>query len=153
MTTAAVRYAPARSLYEVKAVAIYDIVEGFRVSVRTAIRLPPNLAVGAFGLIDGPRTQVPIFFDHEVAGFVRRRQWHPTQEIKLVPGGIELTMEVCSTVELAGWVLDFGNQADVIEPGSNRDQLAAELERAATRYSGASSNERHEGNASVAVGI
>jgi predicted DNA-binding transcriptional regulator YafY len=95
---------------------------------------PSKLAEGAFGLISGPRTRVRIHFDEKVARFVRRRQWHPTQEIKRVPTGIELTMEVSGTVELASWVLGFGDQAEVLEPESLREQIAAELARATARY-------------------
>lgn len=61
-------------------------------------------------------------------------QWHPTQEIKRVPTGIELTMEVSGTVELASWVLGFGDQAEVLEPESLREQIGAELARATARY-------------------
>jgi proteasome accessory factor B len=97
---------------------------------------PSKLAEGAFGLITGPRTRVRIFFDEKVSRFVRRRQWHPTQEVKRVPGGIELTMDVSGTVEVLSWVLGFGDKAEVLEPGSLRDQVAAELERATARYRG-----------------
>ena len=40
---------------------------------------------------------------------MRRRQWHPSQTIKSVPGGIELVLEVRGTVELKSWVLGFGS--------------------------------------------
>jgi predicted DNA-binding transcriptional regulator YafY len=53
----------------------------------------------------------------------------------------------------ASWVLGFGDQAEVIEPEAMREQLAAELERAAARYRGASSHQRDVGSASGAVGI
>jgi len=95
---------------------------------------PSKLAEGAFGLIPGPRTRVRIFFDDKVARFVRRRQWHPTQEIKRVERGVELTMEVSGTVELVSWVLGFSDQAEVLEPQTLRDQVAAELARASAKY-------------------
>ena len=95
---------------------------------------PEKLTEGAFGLIGGERTKVRIFFDDKVAGFVRRRLWHPTQRIKAVPGGIELTMEVAGTVEVLNWVLSYGDKAEVLEPASLRDGVAGELRRAATRY-------------------
>jgi proteasome accessory factor B len=95
---------------------------------------PSKLAEGAFGLITGPRTRVRIFFDEKVARFVRRRMWHPTQKIERVPGGIELTVDVSGTVELVSWVLGFGDKAEVLEPDSLREEVGAELERAATRY-------------------
>jgi predicted DNA-binding transcriptional regulator YafY len=77
---------------------------------------------------------VRVFFDDKVSRFVRRRRWHPTQEVKRVPNGIELAMEVSGTVELVSWVLGFGDQAEVLEPASLRDQVAAELGRASARY-------------------
>lgn len=99
---------------------------------------PSKLAEGAFGLIAGPRTRVRIHFDEDVARFVRRRQWHPTQEIRRGEGGVELTMEVSGTVEIVSWVLGFGDKAEVLEPQTLRDQVAAELRRASARYSGGS---------------
>ncbi|MBI5546099.1 MAG: transcriptional regulator [Deltaproteobacteria bacterium] len=95
---------------------------------------PSQLTEGAFGLIGGPRTKVRIFFDEKVARFVRRRQWHPTQQIKHVDGGIELSMEVAGTVELMSWVLGFGDKAEVLEPEGLRAEVTAELGRAASRY-------------------
>lgn len=95
---------------------------------------PAKLSEGAFGLIPGPRARVRIFFDEEVARFVRRRRWHPTQKIKRVPGGAELTMEVSGTVELVSWVLEFGDKAEVLEPQVLREEVAAVLDRAASRY-------------------
>jgi predicted DNA-binding transcriptional regulator YafY len=95
---------------------------------------PAQLYEGAFGLIGGPRTLVRVFFTEKVARFVKRRLWHPTQQVHAVDGGIELTMEVAGTVELTTWVLGFGDQAVVREPESLRDAIAAELERALAAY-------------------
>ena len=95
---------------------------------------PAKLTEGAFGLIGGERTKVRIFFDDKVARFVRRRLWHPTQRIKTVDGGIELTMEVAGTVEVLNWVLSYGDKAKVLEPESLRAQTSAEHEHALARY-------------------
>jgi hypothetical protein len=69
-----------------------------------------------------------------VARFVKRRLWHPTQQIRRVGGGIELTMDVAGTTELVSWVLGFGDKAEVLEPESLREEVGAELARAAARY-------------------
>lgn len=95
---------------------------------------PAKLAEGAFGLISGPRTRVRILFGEKVARFVRRRRWHPSQVVKRVPNGLELTMEVSGTVEVVSWVLGFGDQAEVLEPAILREQVAAELTRASAKY-------------------
>lgn len=95
---------------------------------------PAKRFAGNFGLFSGSTQTVRIFFEDRVARFVRRRQWHPTQKITKVTGGIELTMEVSGTVEVASWVLSFGEKAIVLEPESLRAQIAGELVRAAGRY-------------------
>ncbi|HXU69811.1 MAG TPA: WYL domain-containing protein [Polyangia bacterium] len=79
--------------------------------------------------------RVRVFFDERVARFVRRRQWHPTQRIRNVSGGIELTMDVAGTLEVANWVLGFGDKAMVLEPPELRSDIANELSRAASAYS------------------
>ena len=95
---------------------------------------PSQVSEGAFGLIGGKRERVRIFFDERVARFVRRRQWHPSQRIRNVDGGIVLTMEVAGSVEVASWVLGFGDKATVLEPATLREQVGAELRRAADKY-------------------
>jgi proteasome accessory factor B len=95
---------------------------------------PAQVAEGAFGLIRGDLTRVRVFFDERVARFVRRRQWHPTQRIRNVSGGIELTMDVAGTLEVANWVLGFGDKAIVLEPPDLRSAIATELRRAADAY-------------------
>lgn len=95
---------------------------------------PEQLVEGSFGLFTGPRTPVRIFFDEKVARYVRRRQWHPTQEIKAVPGGIVMNLNVHGTVELMSWVLGFGERAEILEPESLRVEVARVLEAAGKRY-------------------
>jgi proteasome accessory factor B len=100
---------------------------------------PEQVTAGAFGLTPGAPTRVRVFFKEKVARFVRRRQWHPTQKIRNVDGGIELSMEVGGALEVQSWVLGFGDQAVVLEPATLREEIASELGRAAAHY-GASSN-------------
>jgi len=45
-------------------------------------------------------------------------------------------VRVMGTVELASWVLSFGDQAEVLAPDELRASVAAELRRAAERYAG-----------------
>jgi predicted DNA-binding transcriptional regulator YafY len=77
---------------------------------------PEQITEGAFGLIRGEPARVRIFFDVKVAGYVQRRQWHPTQRFRRVDDGIEMTMDVRGTTELVSWILGFGNKARVLEP-------------------------------------
>jgi predicted DNA-binding transcriptional regulator YafY len=117
-------------------------LDGFRdVSWRRGDRFPypadfrpEQLAEGAFGLIKGPRARVRIFFTEKVARYVRRRLWHPSQKVRRAPGGIELVLDVNGTVELASWILSFGDQAVVRAPAALRDAVRVELESAIRGY-------------------
>ena len=98
---------------------------------------PSQIAEGAFGLIRGDVQRVRIFFDERVARFVRRRRWHPTQHIRDVAGGVELTMAVAGTLEVTNWILGFGDKACVLEPPAFREAVARELRDAAAKYDAA----------------
>jgi proteasome accessory factor B len=95
---------------------------------------PEQLVEGAFGLFTGPKTRVRILFEDDVARFVRRRKWHPTQVIEKTPEGTVMTIEVHGTVELTSWILGFGEKARVLEPESLRGEIARILRAASARY-------------------
>src|SRR5262249_32790694 len=95
---------------------------------------PSQLLSGSFGLIAGPETEVSVFFTQRVAHLIRRRKWHPSQQMTSVDGGIELTMKLRGTKEFLSWVLEWGDQAELLSPASLRDALSAEIRRMAALY-------------------
>ncbi len=61
---------------------------------------------------------VKIRFDRSVAGFIKERKWHPTQEIVDNPdGSVVLSLTVNHLLELKRWILSWGSMAKVLEPG------------------------------------
>jgi proteasome accessory factor B len=95
---------------------------------------PEQVTEGAFGLIGGEPTRVRILFDPGVSRYVERIAWHPTQKFKRTTSGLEMTLEVRGTVEVASWVLSFGDKARVLEPPALRESLADEHRRAVGAY-------------------
>jgi proteasome accessory factor B len=96
---------------------------------------PSQIAEGAFGLIKGEPCHVRIRFDRIVARYVKRRIWHPSQEIvELEDGGLELHMDVLGFLEIRSWVLSFGDKAEVLEPAGLRAVVIDELRKALARY-------------------
>lgn len=95
---------------------------------------PSQLVEGAFGMIGGPRTQVRLLFAPKVGRFVQRRLWHPTQTVTATERGVEMTMDLAGTVELRSWLLSWGDQVEVREPESLREEVLGELERAVAKY-------------------
>jgi len=77
---------------------------------------------------------VRLLFEAKVGRFVRRRLWHPTQKITKTERGVELTMEVAGTTELKTWTLGWGDQVEVLEPESLREEIAGEVARVAGKY-------------------
>jgi len=91
---------------------------------------PSQLIEGAFGLIAGAPEPVHIRFSANVARYIQRSRWHPSQRIQKIRGGagaIELHLNVAITVELTSWILGFGADAEALHPPTLRDSLAAEI--------------------------
>jgi proteasome accessory factor B len=64
------------------------------------------------------RHLISIRFDAFAAQFVRERLWHPSQEIKELPGGgVEIRFTLSSLEEIEPWVLSWGDHAFVLAPG------------------------------------
>jgi predicted DNA-binding transcriptional regulator YafY len=90
---------------------------------------------GSFGVVAERPTRVRIRFEASQRTYVSERNWHTSQKLRPRPdGGIDLELEVGATAELMGWILSFGASACVLEPDSLREQIAAELARAASLY-------------------
>ena len=76
----------------------------------------------------GPRIEVELEFDKPTAIWVKDREWHPSQQLKRLPGGkLRMTLTVADSRELVGWILSFGSGVRVARPESLR---AAVLEEA-----------------------
>ena len=89
----------------------------------------------AFGVVAEPPVRMRILFDRCWADWVAERTWHPSQQLTRRRGGtLELAMEVGGAAEVRSWVHSFGSGAEVLEAAALRDDLRAELARAATRY-------------------
>jgi predicted DNA-binding transcriptional regulator YafY len=89
----------------------------------------------SFGVVAEPALPVRITFTAEWASYVREREWHASQSTRDLPdGGLELSMEVGGSRELASWVLSFGGSAEVLEPATLREEVKARLEAALARY-------------------
>lgn len=89
----------------------------------------------AFGLIEEPPQEVKIWIAPDWAYFVKERQWHPTQTLKLQKdGSVILTMRCGGFDELTAWVLSFGPEAKVLSPQALIDNVSSQLTAAAESY-------------------
>ena len=84
---------------------------------------------------DAQTERVTIAFDADAESAVRARLWPGFQSLGHAPDGrVHLVLEVPITPEIKTWVLGWGAVAEVIEPTSLRDQVAAEIAVCAKRY-------------------
>ena len=106
--------------------AQFEVEPGFDFDTYTA---------SSFGVVAEPAEPVRIQFTGQWASYVREREWHASQVTReLADGGLELTMEVGGTRELASWILSFGGGAEVMEPLKLREEVQSRLKAGLARY-------------------
>ncbi len=83
----------------------------------------------------GEPEQVAVWFSPNKAQFIRERKWHPSQTIEEKPdGSLILHLRTGGLVEVRNWVLQFGDDAEVLQPVGLREDTAKEVQKLSTRY-------------------
>jgi predicted DNA-binding transcriptional regulator YafY len=97
----------------------------------------------SFGVFQGEPMRVRIRFDPEVAGYVREKIWHESQEIHpQEDGSVIFEAEVAGADEIRFWIMNWGSRAVVLEPESLRDEIRLEAETLLKRYEAAAEEKR-----------
>lgn len=89
----------------------------------------------SFGVFQGEPIKVKIWFHPDVAGYIKEKIWHESQEIHPQDdGSIIFEAEVAGTDEIKFWAMSWGSKAEVLEPESLRDEIREEAEVILERY-------------------
>jgi proteasome accessory factor B len=98
---------------------------------------PERHTEGAFGIVDGPETEVELLIcNADTEMYLRSRDIHPTQQFhRRSDGKTTLTMKVRGTTELRNWILGFGPWLEVIKPDELRKEIADLFSAASRIYS------------------
>ncbi|MGH7207257.1 MAG: helix-turn-helix transcriptional regulator [Nitrospiraceae bacterium] len=89
----------------------------------------------SFGILRGEIVIVRIRFSRHRAKWIAERTWHESQQIQWLPeGALLLSLEVADTAEIKSWILGFGQEAEVLEPPSLREEVRAEAEALIEKY-------------------
>ncbi len=89
----------------------------------------------SFGIFTGKPVTVKIHFSADIAGYIREKTWHASQEIDTrEDGSIVFTARVAGTDEIKFWILRWGGKARVIEPESLRNEIKAEAKAILKNY-------------------
>jgi predicted DNA-binding transcriptional regulator YafY len=88
-----------------------------------------------FKVIHDKPVKVTIRFDKKAAGYIKEKIWHHSQDIEpQKDGSIIFSAEVAGTDEVKHWVMSWGRQAEVLEPGNLREEIAQELSDCLGKY-------------------
>lgn len=86
-------------------------------------------------IADQPPVDVALRFAPSVAARVGEATWHPSQRVEAqADGSLLWRATVSGTIEIRLWVLSWGDEVEVLEPASLRDDVAATHLRASARY-------------------
>ena len=134
-------YAHAQEYGEVRTFAVERIQ---KIEVLDAgFEIPADFSVSdysraAFGIAGGKPVPVEVVVDSQMAGYIRERVWHESQELQDgADGSVTLRMSVAPGWELKGWIKGFMPHVRVVKPASLRDELVRDLERAGRRLAAA----------------
>jgi predicted DNA-binding transcriptional regulator YafY len=83
----------------------------------------------------GQSFDVAIRFEEKQARYIRERTWHKNQRIEeLKEGGLILRFKASGLGDVKRWVLQYGSQAEVLEPEELREAVREEVQRMAKKY-------------------
>jgi predicted DNA-binding transcriptional regulator YafY len=125
-----------------------DAIRTFKIErIRDLSLTPDSFEPPTSGLVEGmfsrawdiiadqDPVEVVIRFAPSVAARVQEARWHPSQRVEEAPdGSLVWRATVAGTIEVRLWALQWGDQAEVLEPASLRDDVAATHRRAAEHY-------------------
>jgi predicted DNA-binding transcriptional regulator YafY len=96
---------------------------------------PKRHEAEAFGIVWERPMRVVLRFRADQAPYVREREWHPTQRLRtLRDGRLEMRFHAGGTLEIARWILGWGDAVEVLRPAALRARVRAALQSAARHY-------------------
>lgn len=89
----------------------------------------------AFGLIEGELMDVRVQFSREVADYFKERQWHPTQQVKMLKNGdVIVSFQAGGMEEIVSWVMSWGSNAKALGPTTLIESISKQLCGAQQQY-------------------
>ena len=89
----------------------------------------------SFGVFQGKPIHVKVWFSPDVAGYIKEKIWHDSQEIHPhADGSIIFEAVVAGTDEIKFWIMSWGSKALVLEPESLTEEIRAEAEVMLRKY-------------------
>jgi predicted DNA-binding transcriptional regulator YafY len=98
---------------------------------------PDQYLRGSFSVLKGAEDyEVVIEFDPWATDYLRRRQWHASQQLQILPrSGSRLSLRLTGLEEIEGWILSWGAHARVLRPRRLAEMVQATALAVAAAYS------------------
>jgi predicted DNA-binding transcriptional regulator YafY len=89
----------------------------------------------SWGVIEGEAVKIRVRFSSEVADYILRKKWHPSEERRLLANGdVEITFGVAGVDEIRRWIYSWLPHAEILEPSWLRDQAASDLAESSKKH-------------------
>jgi len=89
----------------------------------------------SWGIVDDKEVSLRVRFASEIADYILRKIWHPSEKKTVLPdGSVECTYTVAGTIEIKQWIYSWLPHAEVLEPAWLREQVRKELLQAARTH-------------------
>ncbi len=96
---------------------------------------PEDMLAKSFGIFQGEDVRVRIRFSAAVAGYIKERTWHPSQQITAQDdGSVIFEAQVAGLDEIKYWILRWGAQARVLAPKELQATVRSEAQRMLAHY-------------------
>lgn len=120
--------------FAVDRIAAAKMLDGVAEDIEDA-RLDEHLA-SSYGIFSGPpKHWATILFTPKAARWVADERWHSQQQGRFLPDGrYELKVPYSNSRELLMDVLNYGSDAEIVDPPSLREQVRALLTLAISNY-------------------
>jgi len=90
----------------------------------------------SWGIVDDKEVSLRVRFAPEIADYILRKTWHPSEQKTVLPDGrVECTYTVAGPIEIKQWIYSWLPHAEVLEPGWLREQVEEELSAALKNHS------------------
>lgn len=96
---------------------------------------------GVFASDTYPVELVRIRIAERWRNYIATHRWHPSQKVVEEGDGFVLSIRVRVCPEVRAWILGFGDEAEVLEPTTLRDDIRSRLRGALARYEASAATE------------
>jgi predicted DNA-binding transcriptional regulator YafY len=95
---------------------------------------PEKYYQGSWGVYSGPLRNVTLHFNRQVAPLIREKQYVDSEMEDRPDGSLILKVKTRGLKEISWWIMQFGEQVEVLSPKTLRKMIASRLKKMSAMY-------------------